>query len=161
MRVLFLHPNFPAQYRHIVTALGSDPNHEVVFGTKNERPEWNIPGVKKVVFTPSRDPRPETHHYVRPLESAVLYGQAVFRIAEQLKKEGFVPDIVCGHSGWGPTLFVKDAFPKSRLLCYFEWFYHAYGSDANFDPADPLSLDDFPRIRVKNSPILIDLYSCD
>ncbi|MBW4680146.1 MAG: glycosyltransferase family 4 protein [Microcoleus vaginatus WJT46-NPBG5] len=161
MRVLFLHPNFPAQYRHIVTALGSDPNHEVVFGTKNERPEWNIPGVRKVVFTPSRDPRPETHHYVRPLESAVLYGQAVFRIAEQLKKEGFVPDIVCGHSGWGPTLFVKDAFPKSRLLCYFEWFYHAYGSDANFDPADPLSLDDFPRIRVKNSPILIDLYSCD
>lgn len=161
MRVLFLHPNFPAQYRHIVTALGSDPNHEVVFGTKNERPEWNIPGVKKVVFTPSRDPRPETHHYVRPLESAVLYGQAVFRIAEELKKEGFVPDIVCGHSGWGPTLFVKDAFPKSRLLCYFEWFYHAYGSDANFDPADPLSLDDFPRIRVKNSPILIDLYSCD
>ncbi|MBD2039650.1 glycosyltransferase family 4 protein [Microcoleus sp. FACHB-672] len=161
MRVLFLHPNFPAQYRHIVTALGSDPNHEVVFGTKNERPEWNIPGVRKVVFTPSRDPRPETHHYVRPLESAVLYGQAVFRIAEQLKKEEFVPDIVCGHSGWGPTLFVKDAFPKSRLLCYFEWFYHAYGSDANFDPADPLSLDDFPRIRVKNSPILIDLYSCD
>lgn len=161
MRVLFLHPNFPAQYRHIATALGSDPKNQVVFGTKNERPEWSIPGVKKLVFKPSREPRPETHHYVRPLESAVLHGQAVYRAVEQLKAEGFVPDIVCGHSGWGPTLFVKDIFPKAKLLCYFEWFYHAYGSDANFDPADPLSPDDIPRIRVKNSPILIDLYSCD
>lgn len=161
MRFLFLHPNFPAQYRHIITALGSDPNNEVIFGTKNERPEWNIPGVKKILFTPSREPRPETHHYVRPLESAVLYGQAVYRVADQLKAQGFVPDIICGHSGWGPTLFVKDMFPNTPLFCYFEWFYNAIGSDADFDPADPLTPDDYPRIRIKNSPILIDLYSCD
>lgn len=161
MRVLILHPNFPAQYRHIATALGSDPENQVIFGTSNERPEWVIPGVRKVLFTPSRNPRPETHHYVRPLESAVLCGQAVYRAAEKLKAEGFIPDIVCGHSGWGPTLFIKDIFPKTKLLCYFEWFYNAFGADADFDPADPLSADDILRIRVKNSSILIDLYSCD
>jgi glycosyltransferase involved in cell wall biosynthesis len=161
MRVLFLHPNFPAQYRHVATVLGHDPKNQVVFGTKNERPEWKIPGVKKALFNPSRDPHPGTHHYVRPLESAVLYGQAVFRMADQLKEQGFVPDVICGHSGWGPTLFVKDAFPGVPLLCYFEWFYHAYGSDANFDPSDPLSIDDVARIRIKNAPILVDLYSCD
>ncbi|MBK4729298.1 glycosyltransferase family 4 protein [Oxynema sp. CENA135] len=161
MRVLFLHPNFPAQYRHVATVLGHDPKNQVVFGTKNERPEWKIPGVKKALFNPSRDPHPGTHHYVRPLESAVLYGQAVFRMADQLKEQDFVPDVICGHSGWGPTLFVKDAFPGVPLLCYFEWFYHAYGSDANFDPSDPLSIDDVARIRIKNAPILVDLYSCD
>jgi glycosyltransferase involved in cell wall biosynthesis len=161
MNFLFLHPNFPAQYRHIITALGADPQNQVVFGTKNERPEWVIPGVRKVLFNPSREPRPETHHYVRSLESAVIYGQAVFRMAEQLKAEGFVPDVICGHSGWGPTLFVKEAFPGVPVLCYFEWFYHSQGSDADFDPAEPLSIDDMAKIRVKNSPILIDLYSCD
>lgn len=161
MRILFLHPNFPAQFRHVATVLGSDPNNEVVFGTKNERPEWVIPGVRKVLFTPSREARQETHHYVRPLENAVLQGQAMFRQAEQLKNEGFVPDIIYGHSGWGPTIFMKDVFPNAQLLCYFEWFYHAFGSDANFDPADPLSADDIPRIRIKNAPMLIDLYSCD
>ena len=113
MRILFLHPNFPAQFRHVATVLGSDPKNEVVFGTKNERPEWVIPGVRKVLFTPSREARQETHHYVRPLENAVLQGQAMFRQAEQLKKEGFVPDIIYGHSGWGPTLFMKDVFPKN------------------------------------------------
>ena len=137
MRVLFLHPNFPAQFRHVATILGRDPNNQVVFGTKNERPEWKIPGVKKALFTPSRDPRPETHHYVRPLESAVLHGQAVYRTMLALKSQGFVPDLVYGHSGWGPTLFVKDVFPESKLMCYFEWFYWAHGSDADFDPADP------------------------
>ena len=161
MKILFLHPNFPAQFRHVATALAQDPNNQVVFATKFENPEWQIPGVRKVVFKPSRDPRPETHHYVRFLESGVLHGQAVFRVAEQLKAEGFVPDIVYGHSGWGPTLFVKDAFPNAQLLCYFEWFYHSIGSDADFDPADPLTVDDMARIRVKNAPILIDLYSCD
>lgn len=161
MKILFLHPNFPAQFRHVATALAKDPNNEVLFGTKFENPEWQIPGVRKVLFKPSREARPETHHYVRFLENGVLHGQAVFRIAEQLKTEGFVPDIVYGHSGWGPTLFIKDAFPDAKLMCYFEWFYHAIGSDADFDPADPLTIDDMARIRIKNTPILVDLYSCD
>ncbi|NES96955.1 MAG: glycosyltransferase [Desertifilum sp. SIO1I2] len=161
MRILFLHPNFPAQFRHLATAFGSDPKNQVVFATKNERPEWVIPGVQKVVYTPSREPRAETHHYVRTLESAVLQGQAVYRVAEQLRSMGFVPDIIYGHSGWGPTLFMKEVFPDAPLMCYFEWFYHARGADADFDPSDPLTADDLCRIRVKNSPILQDLYTCD
>jgi len=82
-------------------------------------------------------------------------------VTTQLKQEGFYPDIVYGHSGWGATLFIKDIFPRAKFLCYFEWFYNAHGSDADFDPSDPLSADDEARIRVKNAPILIDLYSCD
>jgi glycosyltransferase involved in cell wall biosynthesis len=158
-KILFLHPNFPAQFRHLATVLAKDPNYQVVFATK--RQEGQIPGVRKLIYNPSREARPETHHYVRPLENAVLQGQALYRLGEQLKKEGFYPDIVYGHSGWGPTLFMKDIFPKATLLCYFEWFYHAHGSDADFDPNDPLTADDEARIRIKNAPILIDLYSCD
>jgi glycosyltransferase involved in cell wall biosynthesis len=159
MRILFLHPNFPAQFRHIATALGANKKNKVVFATN--RKEGELAGVNKVVYSPSRQARPETHHYVRNLENAVLEGQAVFRIAQKMLKEGFVPDVVFGHSGWGPTLFMKDAFPKTRLLCYFEWFYHAHGTDADFDPSEPLNSDDEARIRIKNSAILLDLVTCD
>ena len=69
--------------------------------------------------------------------------------------------MVYGHSGWGPTLFMKDIFPKATLICYFEWFYNAYGSDASFDPSDPINADDEARIRIKNAPILLDLATCD
>ncbi len=159
MRILFLHPNFPAQFRHLAAKLGEEPNNTVVFGTN--RKEGEIAGVTKVLYEKSRTARPETHHYVRPLENAVLEGQAVYRLAQQLKDKNFVPDIVYGHSGWGPTLFAKDIFPRAKLLCYFEWFYNAHGSDADFDPDDPINADDEARIRIKNAPILIDLYSCD
>lgn len=159
MRILFLHPNFPAQFRHVAGALAKDKRHQVVFGTT--RRDGHLPGVSKMIYQPKREVKPETHHYVRPLESAVIQGQAVYRMAEQLKARGFVPDVVYGHSGWGPTLLMKDIFPKAKLLCYFEWFYHAHGTDADFDPSDRLSADDEARIRIKNAPILLDLYSCD
>jgi glycosyltransferase involved in cell wall biosynthesis len=159
MRILFLHPNFPAQFRHLATVLGQDDRNQVVFVTN--RREGQIAGVTKILYEKSRTARPETHHYVRPLENAVLEAQAVYRVVQKLKDEGFIPDVVYGHSGWGPTLFMKDIFPKSTLLCYFEWFYKAYGSDASFDPSDPINADDEARIRIKNAPILLDLSSCD
>jgi glycosyltransferase involved in cell wall biosynthesis len=160
MKILFLHPNFPAQFRHLATVLGKEPqNHTVVYATN--RLEGNIPGVNKIVYEKSRAVRPETHHYVRTLENAVLEGQGVYRVAQKLKDQGFYPDVVYGHSGWGPTLFMKDVFPRATLLCYFEWYYNAYGSDASFDPSDPINADDEARIRTKNAPILLDLASCD
>ena len=159
MKILFLHPNFPAQFRHLATVLGQDPQNTVIYATN--RREGNIAGVNKVIYGKSREVRPETHHYVRPLESAVLEAQGVYRVLQKLKDRGFYPDIVYGHSGWGPTLFIKDIFPQATLLCYFEWYYKAYGSDASFDPSEPLSADDEARIRIKNAPILLDLVSCD
>lgn len=159
MRILFLHPNFPAQFRHLATALAKDPQHQVVFGTK--RAEGSLPGVHKVLYQVPRAAHPETHPYVRSLESAVIEGQAVYRMGQALKAQGFIPDVVCGHSGWGPTLFIKDLFPQAKLYSYFEWFYHAHGSDADFDPSDPLDANAAARIRVKNAPILMDLASCD
>lgn len=82
-------------------------------------------------------------------------------MGQALKAQGFIPDVVYGHSGWGPTLFIKDLFPQAKLHYYFEWFYHAHGSDADFDPSDPLDANAIARIRVKNTPILMDLVSCD
>lgn len=159
MKILFLHPNFPAQFRHLATALAQNPEHEVVFGTM--RQEGSLPGVKKAYYQTTRQAASETHRYVRPLESAVLRGQAVYRMAQQLKADGFYPHVVYAHSGWGAGMFIKDVFPKARYIGYFEWFYHAHGSDADFDSADPLTADDEARIRVKNASILLDLAACD
>jgi glycosyltransferase involved in cell wall biosynthesis len=159
MNILFLHSTFPGQFRHVATALAQDPNHQVVFATT--RKEGDIPGVHKMLYQAARSVSSQTHQYVQSLESAVLQGQAVYRLAQALKKQGFIPDVVYGHSGWGSTLFIKDIFPNAKLHCYFEWFYHAHGTDADFDPAQPLSIDAEARIRIKNAPILLDLASCD
>ncbi|NEQ51969.1 MAG: glycosyltransferase [Leptolyngbya sp. SIO3F4] len=160
MNILFLHQNFPAQFRHLASVLAKDPNNTVVFGTT--RKNGSIAGVNTFIYKPTRQPHPDVHYYVRPLESAVLEGQAVYRVASQLqKRHQFEPDIVYAHSGWGPGLFMKDLFPNSQYLCFFEWFYHAHGSDADFDPAFPCNEEIEAKLRVRNAAILIDLYSCD
>ena len=159
MRVLFLHNNFPAQYRHVAAALAAEPDNQVVFGTMNK--QGAMKGVAKVLYKPSRPPSDKTHHYLRGLENAVLHGQSVWRMGAALKQRGFVPDLVCGHSGWGPTLYAKDIFPDARQLCLFEWFYRARGSDADFLGDEPQTEDDLCRIRTRNAPILLDLASAD
>lgn len=160
MRVLFLHRNFPAQYRHVAAALAADNANQVVFGTR-ESNGASLPGVAQVSYKPAREVRPDTHPYLRSTEDAVLEGQAVFRLCTSLKQKGFVPDLVCAHSGWGPGLYVKDAFPDARLLVYFEWYYRGRGGDADF--IDPAAIDDDAalRIRTRNAPLLLDLAHCD
>ena len=48
MKILFLHRNFPAQFRHIAPFLASDNDNEVVFITNNKSVE--LPNVKKVCY---------------------------------------------------------------------------------------------------------------
>lgn len=159
MRIVFLHSNFPAQFVHLAAFFAQNPTNQVVFITG--RKEGEIPGVQKIVYEKHREVRPETHHYLQSFENYILQGQAACRELAKLKAQGFVPDLVYGHAGWGLPTFVKDIFPQSKLVCLFEWFYHAHGTDADFDPSEPLSVNDELKIRVKNAPLLLDLNSCD
>ena len=159
MRILFLHNNFPAQFRHMVRILAAHPGNQVVFGSQPR--EGEIPGVRRILFTPARVPRPEVHHYNRTQESAVLLGQAAYRAAIDLRRQGFQPDIVYGHSGWGSTLFMREVFPKARLVCYFEWYYRPQNSDVDFLDPGQVTDDEACRLRMRNAPILMDLANCD
>jgi hypothetical protein len=70
-------------------------------------------------------------------------GVTVARAALQLReKEGYVPDVIFGHSGWGETLFLKEVWPEAKLLVYAEFYYRGRGADVGFDPEfNPPSFD--------------------
>jgi glycosyltransferase involved in cell wall biosynthesis len=159
MRILFLHNSFPGQYGHLAAALAADPAHQVVFASAEG--EGSLPGVSRAPYRAARPVRESTHPYLRWMEGAVLTGQAVYRLCHQLKAGGFVPDVVCAHSGWGPALYVKELFPACRLVGYFEWYYRTRGSDADFLDADALSEDDRCRLRTRNAALLMDLAEAD
>jgi glycosyltransferase involved in cell wall biosynthesis len=157
MNILFLHRNFPAQFRHIATVLARDPNNKVVFITNRE--DLNIQGIQKIVYKLKREVPKNCHNYLKFYEESIIHGQAVAEVAIRLKKQGFTPDIIYGHT-WGSTMFMKDIFPNVPLLCYFEWFYNVEGADIGFDGNLP-NEDIKARTRCKNSHLLVDLYSCD
>lgn len=160
MKILFIHPNMPGQYKHICRAFGNDPNNTVVFITK--RNDINIPGVHRVTYRLARDAAATTHRYLLGVEKAVLQGQEVWRICKKLKEEeGFTPDVVVGHPGWGDMLYMKDIYPGVPVLGFFEFYYHSSGADVNFDPKDPFTDDDAARVRTKNIINLLSLESAD
>lgn len=158
MQVLFLHNNFPAQYRHVAAALAADPQNLIYAASLDNKK--NLPGVTKFTYKAAREAGKNAHHYLRGTEAAVLDGQAVFRMCLGLRQKGFVPDVICGHSGWGTSIYVKDAFPETRLLTYYEWYYRWRNSDVDFFDKN-VSYDDQCRIRTRNLPILMDLAHCD
>ncbi len=159
MRILVIHQNFPGQFRHAATAWAQRPGWQVVGVGRDTAP--GLPGVKCLRYKPHRDPRRDQHPYLRTMESAVLHGQAVLRLLQQLKAQGFVPDAILAHPGWGETLYAKDVFPTARLIHFCEWFYSAEGADIGFDPEFPVTMDDRARIRTWNALHLLNLENCD
>lgn len=159
MRALFVHKVFPGQYAHLARALAAERVNEVVF--LHAEGDGEMPNVRKVRIAASRAASASTHHYVQGLETAVLLGQAAYRAASELARTGFRPDVICAHAGFGPGLYLKDAFPGVPVLGYFEWYYRAYDADADFFDSQAVSADDALRIRTRNAEILLELTNCD
>jgi len=164
MKILFVHQNFPGQYRWLAETLARDARWEVAAlgdaATLKQRGAV-LPGVKTGAYAAPRPASPQTHHYVKPFEGAVRRGQAVVRACLELQKRGFTPDVIYAHPGWGEALFLKDVFPRARLTLYCEFFYHARGYDVGFDPEFPATLDDIYRVRAKNAAISLSLSAAD
>ncbi len=164
VKLLFVHQNFPGQYRYLAPRLALDPANTVIaLGDRRNIPDpaANRTRVRILPYDSPQGAAPGTHHYIRNLEAAVRRGQQAVRAALHLKEQGFYPDVVCSHPGWGDTLFYKDVFPEAKHLSFFEFYYRAQGSDVGFDPEYPASFDDTFRLRVKNSVNLLTLEAAD
>ena len=159
MKYLFVHQNFPGQYKNLVAHLRNDPQNEVVFLT--ERQDRAMANVRKIVYKTTRAVSRSTHQYLRQIEHAVLRGQAVARVALKLKSAGFVPDIMMGHNAWGEILYLKDVFPDVPLLGYFEFFRKPWGGCLDFDPEYPPDYDSRAKLRTLGSVDLLGLNATD
>jgi glycosyltransferase involved in cell wall biosynthesis len=150
MNILFIHQNFPGQFKFLAPAL-AERGHRVVAMTmqKIEQQQWH--GVTLVPYSASRGSIPGIHPWVGDFETKTIRGEACFRAALKLQQQGFTPDVIVAHHGWGESLFLKEIWPTAKLGIYCEFFYHASGSDVGFDPEFPVTDVAEPcRMRLKN-----------
>jgi glycosyltransferase involved in cell wall biosynthesis len=101
------------------------------------------------------------HPYLRRLESCVLQGQAAYRACQQLESEGWLPDCILSHVGFGNGLYLSDIFPQARRIGLFEWYYNAFGADVDFLRQGAVEPDRAMRLRTWNAQILLELAHCD
>lgn len=169
MKILFIHPNMPGQYKHLARIMAQDPKNQVVFITKDKANCDPIPGITRVNYRVTRDAKPETHRYLINFERAIFQGQEVWRVCHKLKKQGFTPDVICVHPGWGDGMFLRDIYPSAGILSFLEFYYNTRGADVGFIPSDytpgmrseEYTPDDEARVRIKNACNLYNLEGCD
>lgn len=162
MRVLFVHQNFPGQFKHLAPALAADPSNEVAAFTmqKNAPAEWQ--GVRLLKYQAARGTTPNIHPWVSDFETKTIRGEAAFRAALALRESGFTPDVIIAHPGWGESLFLKDVWPTARLGIYCEFFYHAQGADVGFDAEFPAKdPGEVCRLHLKNLNNLLHFERAD
>ena len=161
MNILFIHQNFPGQFKFLAPALVKQ-GHTVFAMTmqKTEDKAWQ--GVKLVHYSASRGTTPNVHPWVSDFETKAIRGEACFKAALQLKDSGFTPDVIIAHHGWGESLFLKEVWPQAKLAIYCEFFYHPQGADVGFDPEfPPTDPGDACRLRLKNLNNLLHFEVAD
>ncbi len=151
MKILFIHQNFPGQYKHLAPLLARQ-GHQCVALTLRVKEPTNWQGVRVLPYAlPDRDGQ-KLHPWLVDLDTKVTRGEACYRAASKMRDAGFEPDLILAHPGWGESMFLRDVWPKARMGLYCELYHHAGFPHLNFDPefaskspeVEPL------RIRMKN-----------
>jgi len=109
-------------------------------------------GVDLVPYTVTQGSTPGTHPWVVDFENKIIRAEGAFRACLKLKEQGFTPDAIIAHPGWGESLFLKEVWPEAKLGIFCEFFYLAEGADTGFDPEFPV--EDVAghncRLKLKN-----------
>ena len=148
-RILFVHQNFPGQFPHIADALLARGDQVAAIGGKTAKERAGIPllrwinerGTTSGIFDPATR-----------AEADLIRARGAAGAAVELRKQGFIPDVIIGHPGWGETLHMKDVFPEARLILFGEFYYRQFGGDVNFDREfETPSLEGAMRTNGKNA----------
>ncbi|MCZ4353308.1 glycosyltransferase [Roseovarius aestuarii] len=151
MKILFIHQNFPGQWKHLAPALAA-AGHECTALTLKVDKKVSWKGVTVLPYTLPKRPDQIVHPWLVDMDSKVIRAEACWRAARELAKGGYTPDLILAHPGWGESMFLRDLWPQSRMALYCELYHEAGYPHLDFDPefksrepeAQPM------RIRLKN-----------
>ena len=164
-RFLFIHQNFPGQYKHLAAALLLQGHQCVAIGGQGAP---GLKGIKlvRVNFAGVAAP-PGLHPWAHDLHVKCLRGEAIAQEAFSLSSAGFKPDLIIGHPGWGELLAIKDVFPDVPVLHQMEFVYQLRGADTGFDPefvdmSDPSKVwRASARLRLRRTNQLLAFHDLD
>jgi len=147
LKLLFVHQNFPGQFLHLAPEMqrrGHDVRALVDATNKNTA---DVPLLRYTHAALEVDAK--ATRLGRNFTTMSDRGVSVARFCQRLRAEGYVPDVIYGHSGWGETLFLKEVWPEAKLLVFAEFYYRGMGADTGFDPEFQVS--GFDQVMIAQS----------
>ena len=129
--ILIVHQNFPGQFPHVANALLKRGDKVAAIGGESAHPR---PGIDFRRWSTKRGTTQGIFDPATRAEADMIRGIAAANAAMQLKRDGFIPNVIIGHPGWGETIFLKEIWPDARVILLGEMLYRSHGGDLNFDP---------------------------
>lgn len=160
MNILFLHNNFPGQYRNLARLLARDPQTRVAaIGSSTAQ---SMDGLQIIKYSLPNVDVSATHPFARRFDMECYRAEQVLYGLSSLTSSGFIPDVVMAHPGWGEALPLRTIFPNARIALYCEFFYGKHGRDVGFDPEFPdIGIDGHIALSLKNASTLLGLSDSD
>ena len=127
--VLFVHNGFPGQFADLARTLMARGVTCVAIG------ESHADGLEGVAMIRYGIPRASTEG-ILPLAAAaeidMIRGAQALAAGRRMLEAGVRPQVIVGHTGWGETQFLREAFPEAKQVLYPEIYPRP--ADRAFDP---------------------------
>jgi glycosyltransferase involved in cell wall biosynthesis len=157
--VLFVHTNFPAQFRHLAESLVARGVPCYAIAAEHAP---GLPGVRTLRYVLQRGTTPGIVPLAVRAEADLIRGRIALESARALKAEGVDPAVIVGHPGWGESVLLDDAFPNARQVMFSEFFYRGRGLDVDFDNEFlPLTDVGVLQCKAKNAVMALALTDAD
>lgn len=158
LNILFIHPNFPGQFKALINSLVSHKNVRLAFITTRQDAEQRGVIIKKYA-APERQVD-GVHKYLRTLNQDMNGAQEITKAAIELAREGFVATAVVGHIGWAGLMFMREVFPDAKLIGYTEWYFKWQNSWEHFS-GEKLNMDQKISTRMLNATSVLGIEALD
>ncbi len=155
MELLLIHQNHPGQFRDLTPALERRGHRVLGLGatSRGQRLDyaWQAPALPAGLA----DPLLETnlHRAVRVQERCL-----------ELRGQGYRPQAVLAHSGWGELLYLRDVWPEAVLIAYPELYAAplllGYGFDADLGEPAPALRAQWRRGNLMGLAAVADANAC-
>jgi glycosyltransferase involved in cell wall biosynthesis len=131
VKLVFVHQNFPGQFLHLAPEMQRRGHDVRAITEAANKVSADVPILRYTHAAQEVDPK--ATRLGRNFTTMSDRGVSVARFCQRLRAEGYVPDVIYGHSGWGETLFLKEVWPEAKLLVFAEFYYRGRGADSDFD----------------------------
>lgn len=160
MQLLVIHHRFPGQFKPLIEHCLQRSQCIVVICQETEDHAFTSAIWAKLTIKRYGDSQALGHHG-RYAQAMLHNSVSVRTLLQQLKGQGFYPEVSVAHIGFGDSLFVKDVFPNTRYIAYCEYYYPTAHTELLFDPefinVKPEDVD----IKTPNAYSLLALNEAD
>jgi glycosyltransferase involved in cell wall biosynthesis len=152
--VLFAHQNFPGQYKLLARELGSRDGYKAVAVGQKSPFAQDFGPIQYQAYSSGPEAGADLFPPLTFFSEQVRRGDVVRRHLLEFKRRGFSPDLCFVHPGWGEALFLRDVYPKVKIVSYLEYYYRSHASDLDYDPEFKAPAVDFEYVSLRNLPTL-------